>query len=285
MEYINYLTNQLGEDFRANYPMWQLIQDNKVCLSLKSMGYKFINLGDQWDGTSWNRNADINYNLWTEPNFSLSEFSSLLFKKTLAYPISVRLRISKDQREMFRENTLYLFNKLAEIPSIKSPTFAFAHLRLPHDPYVFYANGDYKTPQEEEHNSYRDNYVDQLVFANSKLESLVDKLLTESEVPPIIIIQGDEGPFPVSEPWLGEKATQAGLEIKMGILNAYYLPGVSKEALYPSITPVNSFRLVFDLYFDAGFGLLDDNSYAYDEGYPERFIYRFLDVTDKLKQN
>ena len=280
MEYINYLTDQLGENFGYNYPMWQLIQDNKVQSFLKAGGYKFINLGDEWDGTWRNANADVNYNLYVQP-----EFPTLLFRKTLAYPFCWKLGIFEDDRTMHMKNTMYLFDKLAEIPKIEEPTFTFAHLLLPHDPYVFNSDGSYKTLQEEQQSSYRDNYVEQLEFANSKLESLVDTLLTDSRVPPIIIIQADEGPFPVSEPWLGEKATKAGLEIKMGILNAYYLPGVDKDALYPSITPVNSFRLVFNLYFDAGFGLLDDKSYAYDEGYPEKFVYRFLDVTDKLKQN
>jgi FtsH-binding integral membrane protein len=279
MKYINDLADQLGENFGYNYPMWQLIKDNGVQSLLKSKGYKFINLADQWDGTRWNANADVNYNLYVQP-----EFPMLLFRKTLAYPFLQKLGIVEGDREMHMKNTLYLFDKLAEIPKMQGPIFAFAHLRLPHDPYVFNSDGSYKSLQEEQQNSYRDNYVEQLEFANSKLESFVDTLLTDSRVPPIIIIQADEGPFPFSEPWLGEKATKAGLEIKMGILNAYYLPGVAKEALYPSITPVNSFRLIFNLYFDAGFKLLDDKNYAYDEGYPYKFVYRFIDVTDKLRQ-
>lgn len=279
MEYINYLTDELGESFGANYPMWQLIHDNKVWRFLKSRGYKFINLGDKWDGTRWNNYADVNYNLYEVPEFSL-----LVFRKTLAYPFCRLLGIVDDDRTMHMKNTLYLFDKLAEIPSMEGPTFAFAHLCIPHDPFVFDSNGNYKTLHEEQQDSRRDNFVDQLIFANSKFKVLIDKLLTTSEVPPIIILQADEGPF-AFEPWLGEKATEVGLEVKMGILNAYYLPGVDKDLLYPSITPVNSFRLVFDLYFDTNLGLLPDKCYAYDDGYPNKFRYRFIDVTDKLKHD
>jgi len=51
-----------------------------------------------------------------------------------------------------------------------------------------------------------------------------------------------------------------------------------KNVLYPPITPVNSFRLVFNLYFDTDFELLHDKSYASYSGHP----YKFFDVTDKV---
>jgi hypothetical protein len=44
------------------------------------------------------------------------------------------------------------------------------------------------------------------------------------------------------------------------ILNAYYLPQ-GADQLYPSISPVNSFRLVFNSYFGTNFPLLEDVSY------------------------
>jgi hypothetical protein len=103
-------------------------------------------------------------------------------------------------------------------------------------------------------------------------------------VAPIIILQADEGPYPERyrasmRTFKWEDATDMEIKEKMGILNAYYLPGVDGSALYPRITPVNSFRLVFDLYFGTHLGLLDDVSYAYvDYSHP----YRFLDVTDRV---
>ena len=76
-----------------------------------------------------------------------------------------------------------------------------------------------------------------------------------------------------------EEASEEELREKMGILNAYYLPGVDSSLLYPSITPVNSFRLAFDLYFGTHLGLLPDVSYTYvDYNHP----YQFLDVTNRV---
>ena len=131
----------------------------------------------------------------------------------------------------------------------------------------------------------RENFTDNLTFLNSQLKVLIDKLLAASAVPPIIILQADEGPFSLIGPWLGEDATEAALRVKMGILNAYYLPEVDNNALYSAITPVNSFRLVFDLYFGTELGLLPDRCYAYDHGYPDQSRYKFIDVTGKVLGN
>ena len=121
--------------------------------------------------------------------------------------------------------------------------------------------------------------------ANEMVLNLVRQLKSTSEVPPIIILQGDEGPYPeryqaADRSFRWEQATDAEIRQKFGILNAYYLPDVDSSPLYPSITPVNSFRLVFDLYFGTNLGLLPDRCYAYvDYSHP----YEFLDITDKVK--
>jgi hypothetical protein len=58
----------------------------------------------------------------------------------------------------------------------------------------------------------------------------------------------------------------------MKILNAYYLAG-DNSTVYASITPVNSFRLVFNQVFDGSLPLLEDESYfSYYES-PYNFQY------------
>ena len=67
----------------------------------------------------------------------------------------------------------------------------------------------------------------------------------------------------------------------MSILNAYYLPDQNTELIYDSITPVNSFRLILNAYFNANYELLEDKSYFSDYGQP----YNFTDVTKILLTN
>ena len=66
---------------------------------------------------------------------------------------------------------------------------------------------------------------------------------------------------------------------------SFELPNVDKKALYPSITPVNTFRLIFNLYLNTSFELLPDESYAYPFIGKARHIYNFFSITDKFKQN
>ena len=78
---------------------------------------------------------------------------------------------------------------------------------------------------------------------------MIRQILDNSSIPPIIILQGDHGP------------NGSAPENLLPILNSYYFPGVGQGELYESITPVNSFRVLFSEYFGAGYDLLSDRSY------------------------
>ena len=45
--------------------------------------------------------------------------------------------------------------------------------------------------------------------------------------------------------------------------NAYYLPEKCREYLYDEISPVNTFRVVFNCLYDANFPLLQDELHPY----------------------
>lgn len=47
----------------------------------------------------------------------------------------------------------------------------------------------------------------------------------------------------------------------MAILNAYYLPGADPASLYAAISPVNTFRVIFNQYFGGNYPMLEDVSY------------------------
>jgi len=192
---------------------------------------------------------------------------------------------SKHQRQQKR--VLYKFSKLAEIPELEGPVFVFAHMLLPHSPFIFDSNSNFISEEESRKRSKTVNYIDQLIATNMKIKALIDTLLANSDSPPIIILQADEGPHPQRswenmENFNWREATEAELREKMGILNAYYLPDVDKKALYSSITPVNSFRVIFNLYFDTHLELLPDKVYAFAD---RNHIYDFFDVTARVKRN
>jgi hypothetical protein len=179
---------------------------------------------------------------------------------------------------------------------MKEPVFVFAHMLIPHRPFVYDEHGRYQSKPfvatqndnlGEKDKEQNERYVKLVKFANSKIIEVVDNLLSRSKTPPIIIIQADEGPLPIRYIVYGDEfnwkkqATAREIKQKYGILNAYYLPGIDKKKLYPSITPVNSFRLIFNLYFNTQFELLPDESYAHED---DKHLYSFFSVTDKLKK-
>jgi hypothetical protein len=117
------------------------------------------------------------------------------------------------------------------------------------------------------------------------LEDFARQVLSGPEATrPIVIIQTDEGPNPPryeldDEAFDWTTATQEELEIKYPILSAFYLPGVPASDISPSISAVNTFRLVLSHYFGVDAPLLPDRIYVYrNKSHP----YDFTDVTDRF---
>ena len=65
-------------------------------------------------------------------------------------------------------------------------------------------------------------------------------------------------------------------------LNAIHIPHPEgKEAFYDSISPVNTFRLIFDTYFGSDLGFLDDRSFFTTMLNQEEADMSFIEVTGK----
>jgi len=275
MEHLTTLTASIDKNLSSAEPLFQLIENNKVMQFLKSQGYKYIHLGDEWAGTWRNRYADIDIHYTGDFG---GEFITALLKTTLYYPIAKKISIGKlDDRELKREKILYKFDKLTEIPEIAGPKFVFAHFLLPHDPFVFDQNGG-EVSEKDDNQSNIKAYLNQLIFANKKIEELIPKILAKSKRPPIIVIQSDEGPFRfVAGPWNG---SADAIRAHALILNAYFLPGIKKTGLYQTITPVNSFRLIFNDYFGTNHKLLPDDIYTIPN---DKLPYQYTNVTGEVR--
>ncbi len=150
--------------------------------------------------------------------------------------------INNRNYRQYKQN-LYLLDQLEAMPDLPGPKFVYAHLFLTHQPFTFTPDGQFRWPVVENAQAYRD----QVLYANARIPQVIRTILKKSELPPVIIIQSDHG-FPQDKQ-------------RVKILNAYYLPGKARERLYPGITPVNSFRIVFSEYFGQDYPLLKDTSY------------------------
>ncbi len=222
--------------------MDSLIKNNKVRTFLESQGYQTVAFATGFQWTEWKR-ADKYYPV-ANASDKISGFESMLMKTTmLRAPIDlIGIKVSGD--EVRRATILSGLKNLKQVPKLPGSKFVFAHLVIPHGTYVFDAKGN---PTEA---NGTQGYLDQVIFINNEILQAIDLILSESDTPPVIIIQGDHGPRDLVN---NENDTPK-------ILNAYYLPAVEAR-LYPSITPVNTFRVILSTYFGQNLPLLDDKSY------------------------
>jgi hypothetical protein len=238
------------------------IRNNVAQKSLKALGYKTIAFET---GYYWNQIEGADYYL--TPNRSLQELIRPTPLETL-FIESTAVIMLDDLREFLAtfeypykehiEREQFLLDELPKLPDIPGPKFAFVHVLIPHRPFVFTpSTPNNLRPRDQiinvtdvfiDDSVYKDQFADQVKYLNQRLIPILQSLQSRSKVPPIIILQGDHGPI-------------VNGQRRVSILNAYYLPGIDQARLYPSISPVNTFRLVFNQYFGLQLPLLPDRTY------------------------
>jgi len=273
MAYLQGLDPAFTPDSIKRRVLWDSYKHNAVRYNFETLGYKTIAFAM---GFAWNELDDVDV-FYTPPPFSagMTEFETLFMQTTLARYAQDLGWVDIDQitGQNFRDRTLLVFDSMDDIARMDEPTFAYVHVISPHPPFVFGPDGEYTDPADfwNEKKQYPKDlfargYQNQLTFLNQKVLEAVDTLIAESDTPPIIILQGDHGP------WLQSN------DKRMWILNAYYLPN-HDQGLYPTISPVNSFRYIFDEYFKGNYDMLPDVSYFS----PVPKLYNFSEVKNNCK--
>jgi hypothetical protein len=282
--YVDQYTDAL-KDSKAHGPVYDLLHHSEIRGKLHDVGYEFVALPSATLFTQM-RDADVYYKM----NLGdLNEFEGLLLSSTVANIAidALDLNIPVPSYDLHRRYLRYTLDTLKTVPELKGPKFVFAHFMAPHPPFVFdengkpiasdmpYNMGDAFSGFSGSRQDYMTGYIHEVQFMNREIMDVIDTILARSEQPPIIIIQGDHGPG-IYYSHYGLNTTC--LKERYSILNAYYFPDQNYGALYPTITPVNSFRVVLNQYFGTDLPLLDDRSYYSKGGTP--FIYQ--DVTDRV---
>jgi hypothetical protein len=193
----------------------------------------------------------------------ITDFETLLLKTSaglliadgaVSLPESFHAYLDNPEKE-HRERVLFILDKLGELPARPGPKFVFAHIVSPHPPFVFSPDGEFSHKNNED----MSGYVDQIGYLNNRLEQVLAKIIAESQSPPVIIVQADHGML-LSSP-----------KTRVSILSAYYLPDGGDRLLYESISPVNTFRLIFDYYLGRDYNLLEDVTYYSNYLHPFEF--------------
>lgn len=250
---------QLGEQFVPENPellfIFKSLQANSVRRMLQDAGYQTVAFES---GFPWAEMRDADWYYQPAEKF-LNELDVMFLNTTSTRILDEMGFVNLDEisGSRFRDRTTLVLDTLDEVAALPGPKFVFVHLMTSHAPFVFDAQGNPVAPDQAGEYAY----ANASKFISDQIAEKIKVILAESETPPVIILQGDHGPWTNNEQW------------RLSILNAYYLPGYEGE-LYPTITPVNTFRLVFNTYFNTDYPLLEDQSYISSPPY----IYNFKPV-------
>jgi hypothetical protein len=252
---------------KNNYaPFKEYIWHSQVRQNLTALGYKTISVQSDYD---WGEipDADIFYTAKIPKNamveiFNHSDFLDELNQTSLMkilidaeavspglsdemskLDLSLRLPSTKvDKRYYVLTSAL---TRLENMPQIPGPKFTYVHIMALHLPYILGPNGEYQKTDSES------GYLDALLYLNRQMLQILPKIIQNSKVPPIIILMGDHG--------IGS----SGMDSRLDNFEAIYFPGAGKQLVYPSITPINIFRIIFNTYLNGSYPLLKDTSYNF----------------------
>jgi hypothetical protein len=280
LEYLDSVAEDAGRDSPEWHPLYERIADHAVARFLRAQGYRYVHAGSWWWPTRLNPRADLNVNAYLQP----PELSRTA-RRSPFYPIAARFRVPLfDIRLQQWLRVPYQLREIRRLAAAPGPTFFFFHVLVPHDPYVFAADGSFMTEERDFAQGEEVSYRNQLQWINGEIGALVDDLLKVSATPPVIVLMSDEGTFPRryrddERGFDWRAATLEELREKTGILHTFYLPCGDAE-LYPEVSPVNSFRVVFNACFGTGLPLLPDRVFAHPS---DDQPYGFFDVTGKVR--
>ncbi len=281
----SYLSN-LPVDSADRLALASLIWDSAARRLLQDLNYQFVSVCSGYSFTSI-ANADVYFSPAATGPFNTYEEMALMGTSAVVLVDNGLLPLYRTGYAAHRRYVVSSFEFLREIPAMPGPTFTFFHIVSPHPPFVLDRDGNF-VPKDAPFESGRDGsyfpgstaeyiagYKEKLLYTNQQVLQAIDAIMAASDVAPIIVFQADHGPGA----WLRwESAEETCLLERTSIFNAYYLPGAGAQALYPDITPVNTFRVIFDAYFEAELPLLADRVYFSSWDRP----YDFVEVTDRI---
>ena len=281
-------------------PLFQAIDDSRLRRTLEGLGYKVVAFASGFRGTEL-RDADVYLTPGDQALQAMhavggiNAFEGMLLQSSAGVllttaigqlPESIRPNL---QAPYFahRARILFALDELPNAAALQGPKFVFLHIVSPHPPFVFGPNGEEIENTDAytlkngvflgNRSTYIERYRDQVNFLNGQLEALLPGLISSTRPQPVIVIQSDHGPDGTS---VGQEASPlAYIDERLSNLIAIHLGDCPGAQLYPSLTPVNVFRVILNACFGASLDLLPDRVFlsAYDSPYD------LIEVTDDLR--
>jgi hypothetical protein len=275
MDYLPAILPDTEEYSRAQFR--PLIESPRIVEELARRGYEYVHVDSGWGYTSDPGTADV----VLRP--SPGRYTLLEFLRTTLLERWVDGLAAADKRE----HVLRTFELLGELGEGERPRFVFAHMLVPHRPYVFGRDGDEVSSERWSTMAGRGDvngmepYIDQLVYTNELVEGLLDAIMRDRERPLVVLVQGDHG-IRSRRPEDPDLPDETIVRERHAILSAYYFSQGVPDVLYPAISPVNSFRVVLNEALGGEYELLEDrcfySDHLLDEDEPWGLIHEVTEV-------
>ena len=275
---MDYITTEWESEKELETIAKRTLEENSVTKNFKQLDYEIISIHNEYNfQPSEDAIIKCDSNVRSlKLLFFYIDNTPLTIVKNLGFSILDQTSNSGKGDRSYQpliENRVCAFNELLNIEKeFPKPIFFHAHLNLPHSPYLFDSDGNIINTRSLTEDQIPSAYLEQLQYTDNKIMEIVKKLL-EKEPKPIIIIQSDHG--------FRFKIDSNDDELKHSFLNfqAFYFPDKKLDVVkYAEISPVNSFRILFNEYFDTDYELLKNKSFLMDGS-------KFVDITDFVVEN
>ena len=265
-----------------------LLEHNRAVGFLKSQGYTFAFFPSLWwPATRHNRTADREFD-GGDGFDPVRELNRTELRRDLRIASMLDLLHRENRWQIAdADQTVRTLAALTEVPRIPGPVFAFAHVLSPHQPFTFESDCS-PLVRKQTAGLGRVRYVDQIECLDRMLLTLITSLLRDSDVPPVILLQGDHGS---STPAFDTAATADAIPptaafARFGAFGAYYLPDHGAAAFGDSVTVVNVLGNVLRHYLGADLPREPDDLYlsAYSAPYAfKRVNFAWLAQADSVE--
>jgi len=268
MNYVNFSKDEVDLNSKSFLPLRNIFYNSEVMRNFKALDYDIIVFESGFVPSENFSYVDI---IKCKNNSSESVLLNLIGKSTM-----IGYYVERYEEQKIRDRVNCAFENLPKLAKESSnPMFVFAHFLIPHGPFVFGPNGESITPGNPISSEKWDEkiaYLDQVKFANQNMIKVITEILSHDDNA-VIILQSDTGSG-IGLNW--NEPDNFGISERLSILNAYHTPEILREEFYDKITPVNSFRIIFNEYFNANYKILEDRNYWSDGHRP----YDLKEVTE-----
>jgi hypothetical protein len=243
------------------------IKHNKVMERFKSEGYAISSSGCYFPKNK--------YRTVNKTSIFSDEFVELVIHVSLLRILESQYILDKNRIDVLEELE-YL--KHSDVP--KKPSFIFSHVMCPHLPQSFKTDGSRPDYYDLYQGKFeKNNYIEQVRFIGIQIVEIMDSI-RQRDPRAVIIVQSDHGYGAIIGKYIlnNNIPPTEYIDAQYGIISAIYIP--AGLDMPKRITPVNLFRYIFNILFDAKYEILPDRVFFTQNKEP----YAFHEVTYEINR-